>query len=70
VGDEGLEPMSLLNVKQRVLRIVGIPAGPNLSLGELTSRLIDRWGDMSEEESRTFEFLADWEEELELINAN
>ena len=28
----------------------GPKAGPNLSLGELTSRLIDRWDGMSDEE--------------------
>ena len=48
VGDEGLEPTRVSHSKQRVLRITGIPAGPkavpNLSLGELTSWLIDLWG--------------------------
>ena len=64
VGDEGLEPTCVSPTNNRVLRITGIPAGPNLSLGELTSRLIDRWDGMSDEERRAFEFLADWEEEL------
>ena len=74
VGDEGLEPTCVSPTNNRVLRITGIPVGPkvgpNLSLGELTSRLIDRWDGMSDEERRAFEFLADWEEELVLINAN
>ena len=74
MGDEGLEPTCVSPTNNRVLRITGIPAGPkvgpNLSLGELTSRLIDRWDGMSDEERRAFEFLADWEEELELINAD
>ena len=70
VGDEGFEPTCVSPLNKRVLRITGIPAGPNLSLGELTSRLIDRWDGMSDEERRAFEFLADWEEELVLINTN
>ena len=74
VGDEGLEPTCVSPTNNRVLRITGIPVGPkvgpNLSLGELTSRLIDRWDGMSDEERRAFEFLADWEEELVLINAD
>ncbi len=47
MGDEGLEPTRL---KQRVLQITGISAGPkagpNLSLGELTCRLIERWEEL------------------------
>ena len=74
MGDEGLEPTCVSPTDNRVLRITGIPAGPkagpNLSLGEPTRRLIDRWDGMSDEEIRAFEFLADWEEELELINAD
>ena len=50
VGDEGLEPTRDSHLKQRVLRITGIPAGPkagpNLSLGELTCRLIERWDEL------------------------
>ena len=49
MGDEGLEPTRL---KQRVLQITGISAGPkagpNLSLGELTCRLIERWDELDE----------------------
>ena len=47
VGDEGLEPPRVSPTNNRVLRITGIPAGPkagpNVSLGELTCRLIERW---------------------------
>jgi len=43
VGDEELEPTCVSPLNKRVLRITGIPAGPNLSLGELTRHLIDRW---------------------------
>ena len=43
VGDEGLEPTRVSPTNNRVLRITGIKAGPNLSLGELTRHLIDRW---------------------------
>ena len=52
VGDEGLEPTRDSHLKQRVLRITAIPAGPkagpNLSLGELTCRLIERWDELAE----------------------
>ena len=52
VGDTGLEPTCVSHSKQRVLRITGIPAGPktgpNLSLGELTCRLIDRWDELDD----------------------
>ena len=50
VGDEGLEPTRVSPTNNRVLRITGIPAGPkagpNLSLGELTCRLIERWDEL------------------------
>ena len=62
VTDGDMASGSLLAASQK--------AGPNLSLGELSSRLIDRWERMSDEERRAFEFLADWEEELELVNAD
>ena len=48
MGDEGLEPTWVSPLNNRVLRITGIPAGPNLSLGELTSRLIERWDELEE----------------------
>ena len=48
VGDEGLEPTCVSPTNNRVLRITGIPAGPNLSLGELTCRLIERWDELDE----------------------
>ena len=48
VGDEVLEPTRDSHLKQRVLRITGIPAGPNVSLGELTCRLIDRWDELDD----------------------
>ena len=52
VGDEGLEPTRVSPLNNRVLRITGIPAGPkagpNLSLGELTCRLIERWGELDD----------------------
>ena len=52
VGDEGLEPTRVSPLNNRVLRITGIPAGPkagpNLSLGELTCRLIERWDELDE----------------------
>tara|TARA_Y100000994_G_scaffold146598_1_gene119930 strand:- start:141 stop:440 length:300 start_codon:yes stop_codon:yes gene_type:complete len=52
VGDEGLEPTCVSPVNNRVLRITGISAspkiGPNLSLGELTRRLIDRWDEIAD----------------------
>ena len=52
MGDEGLEPTRDSHLKQRVLRITGIPAGPkagpNLSLGELTCRLIERWDELDD----------------------
>ena len=48
VGDEGLEPTCVSPLNNRVSRITGIPAGPNLSLGELTCRLIERWGELDD----------------------
>ena len=52
VGDEGLEPTCVSPTNNRVLRITGIPAGPkagpNLSLGELTCRLIERWDELDD----------------------
>ena len=52
VGDEGLEPTCVSPLNNRVSRITGIPAGPkagpNLSLGELTCRLIERWDVLDE----------------------
>ena len=54
VGDEGLEPTCVSPTNNRVLRITGIPAGPkagpNLSLGELTCRLIERWDELTGDE--------------------
>jgi len=53
VGDEGLEPTRDSHLKQMVLRITGIPAGPkagpNLPLGELTCRIIERWDDLADD---------------------
>ena len=47
--ESAFEPM-----KQGVFRIVkkqaGPKAGPNVSLNQVTSRLIERWDEMSEEE--------------------
>ena len=52
VGDEGLEPTCVSPTNSRVSRIMGIPAGPkagpNLSLGELTCRLIERWDELDD----------------------
>ena len=52
VGDEGLEPTCVSALNNRVLHITGIKAGPkagpNLSLGELTCRLIDRWDELDD----------------------
>ena len=52
VGDEGLEPTCVSPLNNRVSRITGIPAGPkagpNLSLGELTCRLIERWDELDD----------------------
>ena len=52
VGDEGLEPTCVSPLNNRVLRITGIPAGPkagpNLCLGELTCRLIERWDELDD----------------------
>ena len=56
VGDEGLEPTRVSPSNNRVLRITGIPAGPkagpNLSLGELTCRLIERWDELESQSRR------------------
>ena len=55
VGDEGLEATCVSPLNNRALRITGIKAGPKagpyLSLGELTCRLIERW-DQLESHSR------------------
>ena len=52
VGDEGLEPTCVSPLNNRGLRITGIKAGPkagpNLSLGELTCRLIERWDELDD----------------------
>ena len=52
MGDEGLEPTCVSPLNNRVSRITGIPAGPkagpNLSLGELTSWLIERWDELDD----------------------
>ena len=52
VGDEGLEPTCVSQLNNRVLRVTGIKAGPkagpNLSLGELTCRLINRWDELDD----------------------
>ena len=53
MGDEGLEPTCVSHSKQRGLRITGIPAGPkagpNVSHGELTCRLIERWDELDDD---------------------
>ena len=52
VDDEGLEPTCVSPANNRGLRVTGIKAGPkagpNLSLGELTCRLIERWDELDE----------------------
>ena len=52
VGDEGLEPTCVSPSNNRGLHITGIKAGPkagpNLSLGELTCRLIERWDELDD----------------------
>ena len=52
VGDEGLEPTCVSPLNNRVLRMTGIKAGPkagpNVSLGELTCRLIERWDELDD----------------------
>ena len=52
VGDEGLEPTCVSPANNRGLRVTGIKAGPkagpNVSLGELTCRLIERWDELDE----------------------
>ena len=52
MGDEGLEPTCVSPLNKRVSRITGITAGPkagpNLSLGELTCRLIERWDELDD----------------------
>jgi len=52
VGDEGLEPTCVSPLNNRGLRITGIKAGPkagpNVSLGELTCRLIERWDELDD----------------------
>lgn len=68
VTDEGLEPNGVSPLNQREKRLTGFSAGPNLTFGELMKRLINRWDSMSDEQKRAFEFLADWEEELEMAD--
>ena len=52
MGDEGLEPTCVSPLNSRVSRITGIKAGPKagpyLSLGELTCRLIERWDELDD----------------------
>ncbi len=52
VDDEGLEPTCVSPLNNRALRITGIKAGPkagpNVSLGELTCRLIERWDELDD----------------------
>ena len=52
VGDEGLEPTCVSPLNNRVLCMTGIPAGPkagpNVSLGELTCRLIEGWDELAD----------------------
>ena len=60
VGDEGLEPTCVSPVNNRVLRITGISASPNLSLGELTRRLIDRWDEIADGIAEIAELVKHW----------
>jgi len=52
VGDEGLEPTCVSPLNNRVFGITGVKAGPKagpkLSLGELTCRLIERWDELDD----------------------
>ena len=52
VGDEGLDPTLVSPSNNWGLRVTGISAGPkagpNLSLGELTCRLIERWDELDD----------------------
>ena len=57
-------------MKQGVFRIVKKQAGPNVSLSQVTSRLIERWDEMSEEEKLTVQVFIDWDVLVGDINAN
>ena len=62
------------SMKQGVFRIVekqaGPKAGPNVSLSQVTSRLIERWDEMSEEERLTVQVFIDWDVLVGDINAD
>lgn len=58
-------------MKQGVFRIVKIGASPKASpsptLSQITSRLIERWDEMSEEEKLAIQVIIDWEEVMQSI---
>jgi len=56
-------------MKQRVFRIVKNGASPKASpsptLSQTTSRLIERWNEMSEEEKLAIQVIIDWDEVMQ-----
>jgi len=59
------------SMKQGVFRIVKNGASPKASpsptLSQITSRLIERWDEMSEEEKLAIQVIIDWEEVMQSI---
>ena len=59
------------SMKQGVFRIVQNPAGLKVgqpsTLSQITSRLIERWDEMSEEEKLALQVIIDWEEVMQSI---
>ena len=59
------------SMKQGVFRIVKNGASPKASpsptLSQITSRLIERWDEMSEKEKLAIQVIIDWEEVMQSI---
>tara|TARA_B100000945_G_C20317188_1_gene565782 strand:- start:400 stop:708 length:309 start_codon:yes stop_codon:yes gene_type:complete len=59
------------SMKQGVFRIVqnpvGLKVGQLSTLSQITSRLIERWDEMSEEEKLAIQVIIDWEEVMQSI---
>jgi len=63
----GYQQRAFEAMKKVVFRIVKNGAGPSPILCQITSRLIERWDEMSEEEKLAVQVIIDWEEVMQSI---
>lgn len=56
----GYDPAKVSSLNCKVQRGNGLQAGPNLTFGELAKRLIDRWENMLNEQTRPLKHLTGW----------